>query len=102
MVPRLQRALPSAGRTPRCAPRTNRSAATSKWHDLCVADIPGTVYARDGRAQARCARLGDRTIVWTHVQFAVTEFGSPLIAMDRRHSAVVYRQRRVEYANCPA
>jgi hypothetical protein len=27
-------------------------------------------------------RLVDRTIVWTHVQFAVTEFESPLIAID--------------------
>jgi hypothetical protein len=33
-------------------------------------------------------RLVDRTIVWTHVQFAVTEFGSPLIAKDSAPSSV--------------
>src|ERR1700709_1667437 len=33
-------------------------------------------------------RLADRTIVWTHVQFAVAEFESPLIAMDSAPSRV--------------
>jgi hypothetical protein len=47
-------------------------------------------------------RLADRTIVWTHVQFAVTGFGSPLIAMDSALPAFVNQQRRVEYANCLA
>ena len=56
-------------------------ADTGQWHDLWVSDILGATYAREGGSPARCARLGDRTIVWTHVQFAVTEFGSPLTAM---------------------
>jgi hypothetical protein len=37
---------------------------------------------RPARPVGSLRQLADRTIVWTHVQFAVTEFGSPLIAMD--------------------
>ncbi|EFG79086.1 hypothetical protein HMPREF0591_0983 [Mycobacterium parascrofulaceum ATCC BAA-614] len=49
---------------------------------FCVPDFRQSDYAAARDVRARCARLGDRTIVWTHVQFAVTEFGSPLTAMD--------------------
>ena len=81
---------PVAGRAPL------REAAASYWArrglptdpDAIVAGpgskalLFGLIAATGGDVASRCARLGYRTIVWTHVQFAVTEFGSPLIAME--------------------
>jgi hypothetical protein len=58
------------------------------WREAVVADVTTAfhVHMRSGAGQPLSElvlrRLVDRTIVRTHVQFAVTGFGSPLIAMD--------------------
>ena len=44
-----------------------------------VASVLDDLQGRHSRA---LRRLADRTIVWTHVQFAVTVFASALMAVD--------------------
>jgi hypothetical protein len=84
----FQQTIGAAGR---CAvrPRAGPVIGTSKGRVRPVRAIgPTSTTGEDGgnlvlrRTDGALRRLADRTIVWTHVQFAVTEFGSPLIAMD--------------------
>jgi hypothetical protein len=61
--------------------RTASAQPRSSYQQTLAADENGQNLLLRG-VDGALRRLVDRTIVWTHVQFAVTEFESPLIAID--------------------